>query len=125
MLFFVSCLEQYATLKNGLIMNKFLKYFLISSVIGALVLLLSAPSEQDFLDQIARDYSQIHPDFQLSPDDLVNMGTTKYRSQLIFSSYTYTFGSIEVHYWGAFGNVFSSGFKNGVIREEKPKILNV
>lgn len=106
-------------------MSKGFKLFSIFLVLLIFVLAISKPSEQNFLDRIATDYSNIHPDFQLSSADLVNMGSTQYRSQLIFSTYTYKFGSIEVSYWGAFGSIFSSGYQNGIELEEKTTTIDI
>ena len=87
--------------------------------------MVSKPSEQEFLDRIARDYSNLHPDFQLSSADLVKVGSTQYRSQLIFSSYTYKFGSIEVSYWGILGSVYSNGYRNEVEYEEESTTIDI
>lgn len=93
-------------------MNKFLKYGSAFLLIVILVLVVTKPSEQDFFDKIVSDYGQVHPGFELSSAELKNMGSTKYHSQLLFSSYSYKFGGIEVSYWGILGNVFYRGYEN-------------
>jgi alpha-N-acetylglucosamine transferase len=97
-------------------MSNIFKLFSVFIILLILILVVTKPSEQQFLNRIVQDYSNMHPDMQLSSDDLLNMGSTQYRSQLIFSSYKYKFGSIEVSYWGVLGNIFSNGYKN----DEKP-----
>jgi len=93
-------------------MNKFLKYGSAFLLIVILVLVVTKPSEQDFFDKIVSDYGQVHSGFELSSAELKNMGSTKYHSQLLFSSYSYKFGGIEVSYWGILGNVFYRGYEN-------------
>ncbi|MFT4755609.1 MAG: hypothetical protein ACI91R_000242 [Vicingaceae bacterium] len=93
-------------------MNKFLKYGSVFLLIVILALVFTKPTEQDFFNKIVSDYSHVHPGFELSNAELENMGSTQYHSQLLFSSYTYKFGGIEVSYWGILGNVFYRGYEN-------------
>jgi len=106
-------------------MSKFLKYGVFFLVLLVTVLVVSKPTEQDFFDQIVSDYSQVHPDFELSKADLASMGSTQYHSQLIYSSYSYKFGGIEVHYWGMFGYIINSGYETEFKNEEKSTTTDV
>lgn len=72
----------------------------------------SKPTEEDFSNRILRDYSQIHPGFKLTKSDLLQMGNSRYQTELLYSTYTYQFGTIEVYYCGIFGVVFNGGYKN-------------
>ena len=106
-------------------MLKSLKYIASILVILVVVLALTKPSEDDYFDQIVRDYGQIHPKHELSRADLAKMGTTHYSSQIIMSSYSYQFGSIEVAYWGILGKIFYKGYDDESTKGKKSNAIEV
>ena len=77
----------------------------------AIVLLFSKPTEAEFFEKIVEEYSQVHPEFSLSAENLKEMGSTKYSSMLVYSTYAYQFGNIEVRYLGIFGGIYNLGYK--------------
>jgi len=63
-------------------------------------LFFTNPSEKHFLNKVSNDFGQVHGGVSLSPEALIQMGTSSYRSYLIYSKYTYSFGNISVEYLG-------------------------
>ena len=97
--------------KERLFLKNALKYLLLTLAAAAIVLVFTKPNQQDYLDRITAEYAHIHPGMELTKDDIVEMGSTQYESQVVYSSYTYKFGRIEVKYWGIFGLIFSNGYE--------------
>lgn len=93
-------------------MKQTAKYIGLGMILLAVVLVFTKPTEADFFDQIVTEYSQIHPEFKLTAENLKEMGNTRYSSFVVYSSYAYQFGNIEVHYLGIFGGIYSLGYQN-------------
>jgi len=72
---------------------------IILIVISAL-LVLGNPTERMFLHALSDDFGTIHYGAEMSPAQLKQIGTSSYHSYLLFSRYTYTFGTISVQYYG-------------------------
>jgi len=62
--------------------------------------MLSNPSEQKFLESVATKYGTHHGGTEMNISQLVKMGESDRQSYLIFSSYSYEFGTIGVEYVG-------------------------
>jgi len=97
--------------KERLFLKNALKYLLLTLASASIVLIFTKPDQQDFLDRVTAEYAYIHPGIELSKADIIEMGTTQFHSKLIYSSFTYKFGRIEVKYWGIFGFIFNSGYE--------------
>ncbi|MFT6165837.1 MAG: hypothetical protein ACJAV5_001122 [Vicingaceae bacterium] len=92
-------------------MKKVVQYSGLGMALLAIVLLFSKPTEAEFFEKIVEDYSQVHPEFSLSAENLKEMGSTKYSSMLVYSTYAYQFGNIEVRYLGIFGGIYNLGYE--------------
>ncbi len=75
--------------------------------------ILGCPSDQKFAERLHQDYGYSHGQ-NLSIDQLREMGSSRYQSYILFSTYNYKFGSISVSYWGA-------GFMTFSLQRTKPK----
>lgn len=75
-------------------------------LIGLLVLLLTNPSEEDFLNKVSLDYGALHGGMRFSNDDLLRMGESHRKNYLFFSTYQYEFGTIGVRYIGFASSTF-------------------
>lgn len=106
-------------------MKKLFKVLVILLLLLTSICIIKNPSEDDFMHQIVMDYSLSHPEFELTKSDLIKMGTTKYSSYLIFSTFSYRFGDIEVYYWGILGSIYSNGFKENLQQKQNNKTVVV
>lgn len=79
------------------------------TVILVLVLGISNPNEEAFLQKVSDTYGQFHGGLQFSPAELLEMGKSYRESYFLFSTYRYEFGSIRVNYFGAGNMVFYLG----------------
>ena len=80
---------------------------LLVTLIG--VLLLTNPLERHFFDRIASDYSGIHGGMKMNTAELEQLGESEKSNYLLFSTFTYRFGTIGVEYFGVAGYIFYSG----------------
>jgi hypothetical protein len=90
-------------------MSKRRKILLAGLSLLLFYLFLTKPGENVFIEKIAHDYGQVHGGVSLPPHALLQMGTSQYRSYLIYSQYTYRFGNIEVYYLGVGPFTFQTG----------------
>ncbi|MEO1053135.1 MAG: hypothetical protein AAFX87_21060 [Bacteroidota bacterium] len=65
-----------------------------------LVLGLTNPNENRFLEKVAQDYGQFHGGMEIDEERLLKIGKSERSSYLIFSVYHYEFGNIGVAYFG-------------------------
>ena len=78
-------------------MKKHLLPIIISLI--ASIIILGSPSERQFLNRLRADYGMIHGN-RMSVESLKQIGSTKYQSYLLWSTYNYAYGKIEVSYFG-------------------------
>lgn len=83
-------------------------YVIVAAVVAA-VLVVGNPSESNFLNTVAADYGSMHGGMELSTKELAHIGTSHYRSFLLFSVYEYEFGNISVSYFGIAFMMFYQG----------------
>lgn len=76
------------------------KYLNGSLLIIIAVLILGSPSEESMLLELQNDFGAIHPGVSLSTQELKQIGKSSYSSYLVCSSYSYSFGTIQVKYFG-------------------------
>lgn len=72
--------------------------YLLFAIIG--LFYLGNPSEKQYLQRIAKDFGEVHGGMRIAKEDLAKMGESNYESYLLFSRYSYRFGSIQVLYYG-------------------------
>lgn len=106
-------------------MPKNLKYIVSILFVSVVVLAFTKPNEDDYFNQIVRDYGQIHPDYELTHADFAKIGTMHYSSQVIMSSYSYQFGGLEVAYWGILGKIFYKACDDHAIEHEISTTIEV
>lgn len=75
-------------------------------IIGIILMVVSNPSEQKFLEKVSSEYGAVHGGASFSAADLLQMGESRRQSYLIFSTYEYEFGAIGVRYFGFLFSVF-------------------
>lgn len=88
---------------------------------GFLILILTNPSEEDYLDRVSMDYAAIHGGMKLSSDDLLRMGKSHRTNYLFFSTYEYEFGTIVVRYVGFALSTFQV---QSLRKESQPQVEN-
>jgi hypothetical protein len=88
-------------------------------------LVITNPTEEDYFNRIVKDYAQNHAGFIITKVDLANMGQTQYKSNFIYSTYSYQFGNIKVVYWGILGSIFYSGFEKDEAYLDSSKTISV
>lgn len=74
--------------------------------LGLFILILTNPSEDDFLNKVSMDYGAMHGGMRFSSDDLLMMGESHRVNYLFFSTYQYEFGTIGVRYFGFASSTF-------------------
>jgi len=79
---------------------KLKKRILFPVLILLTLLILGNPSERRFLQAVSNDFGTIHHGAEMSPAELSVIGTSSYRSYVLFSFYEYSFGTISVRYFG-------------------------
>ncbi len=108
----------------------FMKFKTYPSIVLLFILLMATlvltnPTEEEYFNQVVQDYAQNHDGFIITKVDLANMGQTQYKSNLIYSTYSYQFGNIKVAYWGILGSVFYSGFEKDEANLDSSKTVSV
>jgi len=87
--------------------------------------MLSNPSEQKFLESVASNYSSQHGGMEMSVSQLIKMGESERNSYLIFSTYSYEFGTIGVEYFGmAYMTFYLGSYKSTVKANEDVVVYN-
>jgi hypothetical protein len=71
-----------------------------------LLLMLTNPSENAFLQKISEDYGAQHGGWSLDADDLTKIGSGERTTYFVLSTYSYEFGKISVTYLGIMGSVY-------------------
>lgn len=105
-------------------MQRVLNYIAIVLLVLAVVLFITKPTEEQYLDRVVADYANIHPGMILTANDLVSMGNTHYTDNVFFSAYRYEFGQISVSYWGVLGYVYYKGYQYET-EEQQPNGISV
>ena len=100
-------------------MRKHLISFCTVVILG--IVILGAPSENQFLNRLNSDYGSIHG-VPISSEVLKDIGNSNYRSYLLWSEYHYAFGSIEVNYVGVAFMTFYLGSNTRQATSKEDKI---
>jgi hypothetical protein len=86
-----------------------LRKFALVSMLLIIVLVITNPSDQDFLQEIATDCGNYHRGQTFDPSDMMEMGQGKRLNYQVFAVYNYTFGDISVSYIGFLNMIFYRG----------------
>lgn len=86
-----------------------IRKFALVSMLLTIVLVMTNPTDQDFLQEIAADYGNYHQGQTFDPSDMMEIGHGKRLNYQVFAIYTYTFGDISVSYVGFLNLIFYRG----------------
>ncbi|MEM0938256.1 MAG: hypothetical protein AAF600_00675 [Bacteroidota bacterium] len=103
-------------------MKKILNYVVIC-VLGFLI--LGNPTEHKYLVRLQEDYGSIHQGNTLSIQDLNHIGESAFRSYLLWGFYDYSFGTIQVKYFGIAFMTFYIGSNARSTSKTNPKKIIV
>ncbi|MEM6736660.1 MAG: hypothetical protein AAGC64_06860 [Bacteroidota bacterium] len=77
---------------------KKIRNYIVICILGFLI--LGNPTEYRYLVRLQEDYGSIHQGNTLSIQDLNRIGESAFRSYLFWGFYNYSFGTIQVSYFG-------------------------
>lgn len=75
------------------------KWWLVLVAVVA-ILFFGNPTQEQFLEEVAGDFGKLHHGMSLNTIQLEAMGESHYQSFYFYSTYHYSFGSIQVQYSG-------------------------
>lgn len=94
----------------------------IALLIIVLVLILTNPTEEQFLNRVAGDYGTMHHGLTLDAKQLLELGEKETQSYFLFGVYSYRFGTISVSYIGLLGTFIKLGSET---RKQEDKLRSV
>lgn len=84
-------------------------------------LILGNPTESRYFNRLQVDYGKIHQGSVLSIQDLNHMGKSKVTSYLLWGFFEYSFGTIQVKYFGIGFMTFFIGSNNSASPQTLPE----
>lgn len=84
-------------------MKKLARRILVILLLVSVVLIITNPNEEKFLNRVAVDYGSMHHGLSLDTTKLLEMGESQSQSYLLFGLHSYRFGTITVSYLGILG----------------------
>jgi hypothetical protein len=99
-------------------MKKVKSLLLLAACISIIMMWISNPEESIYLNRVSLEYSKHHHNAEISYEMLKQVGKSKRKNYLLFSTYAYKLGNMKFNYIGVANNVFFFGYS--FERTEKP-----
>jgi len=100
------------------------KHIIILSLLVVMAFLsLSNPAEQSYLSRVSDDYKHYHLKAEIPAEVLQKVGQSNRSTYILFSTYDYRFGNVEIYYFGVASKIFYVGIKRATEKDDPVKVV--
>ena len=93
----------------------------MATTILLVLLIIFNPNEKQFLIRVSSDYGTTHHGLEITPQSLLQIGESSYKTYILFSMYDYQFGEVTVGYFGVMGLIVFLGSESKTSSYSPPK----